>query len=208
MPKRTFHLKNDKQDTITVSWKLAWKQTQIFFNDNLIGSLDGEKELKKGKVFEIDDFRKLSIKLKGKVLPELELLINGKYIDGSPTDPTMQLKGVYTLILVLAGLSVLVGTITEVFQIEFLMNAGLGLGSIIVGTVMLGLGYWVSKRSMIALALVFLIIISDIVATFWMATQTHASGSQGIVLKIFFLIYMFKGFGAIRKLKQTTEYSK
>jgi hypothetical protein len=208
MPKRTFHLKNDKQDTITVSWKLAWKQTQIFFNDNLIGSLDGEKELKKGNVFEIDDFRKLSIKLKGKVLPELELLINGKYIDGSPTDPTMQLKGVYNLILVLAGLSVLVGTITEVFQVELLMNAGLGLGSIITGVVMLGLGYWVSKRSMIALALIFLIIISDIVATFWMATHTHASGSQGIVLKIFILIYLFKGFGAIKKLKQTTEYSK
>ena len=30
------------------------------------------------------------------------------------------------------------------------------------------------------------LLISDIVATFWMATQTHASGSQGIVLKIFF----------------------
>lgn len=208
MPKRTFLLKNDKQETITISWKIAWKQTQIFFNDNLIGTLDGEKELKKGNVFEIDDFRKLSIKLKGKVLPELEILINGKYIDGSPTDPSMQLKGVYNLILVLAGLSILIGTIAEIFQIELLLSIGLGLGSIIVGAVMLGLGYWVSKRSIIALALVFLIIISDIVTTFWMATQTHANGSQGIILKVFFLIYMFKGFGAIKKLKQTTEYAK
>ncbi|WP_047452068.1 hypothetical protein [Alistipes sp. ZOR0009] len=208
MPKKLFHLKNESLDAYVVSWNTKWEQTQVFFNDTLIGVVNGKEELKKGKSFEIEDFKTLTVKLTGGLIPELVLLINGKYIDGSPTDPALELKNVYNLIFTLSSLSIIVGVIVEIFQIDFLLNVGIGLGSIIYGLILFGLGYGVSKRLKGALILTFVVIILSIVLTLMAVKNSHTNPSSGITIKLFFLYYMFKGFAAIKKIKETTTYSE
>jgi len=203
MPSKTFHLAQDKQDSISISWKGVWKQVSITYNGQEVGSFNNQKELKTGNEFQLDAERKLSVKLSGQLFPELELLVNGQAIAGSPTDPNVQLKQVFNFSLGIGGLSLVVGLIAELFVIDFLLNIGIGLGSIIYGGLIILLAFGVKRKSIIALALIVGLIGLEIVGSVWIAAESQVNPTSGIVIKTFFLIFLFKGFGAIKKLKKT-----
>ena len=202
MPNKTFYLTPEKQESISIFWKGNWKQTSINFNGSEIGSFQNQKELKSGKDFELDSSRILSVKLKGQFYPELELLINGEVIAGSPSDPAIQLKQVVNYTIGFGSLSLIVGLIAELFAINILLNIGIGMGSIIFGAILIGLAFGVKRESMAALVLIFGLICLDIIGTFWLSAGSTGNPTNGILIKVFFLIFLFKGFGAIKQLKK------
>lgn len=64
MPVKTFFLSPEKKESITIKWKGSWKQTTITSEGNEIGAFKNQKELKQGNEFQLDEKRKLSVKLK------------------------------------------------------------------------------------------------------------------------------------------------
>lgn len=201
MPVKTFFLSSEKDESITVKWKGGWKQTTITSEGNEIGAFKNQKELKQGKEFQLDENRKLSVKLKGLIYPDLELLINGNVIEGSPADPKMQLKQVFNFAVSIGGLNVFVGLLSELLMLDFLLNIGIGIESIIYGGLIILLAFGVKKKSMISLVLIVGLIILDIIGSFWLSMDSDVNPTNGVVVKVFFLIFLFKGFGAIKKIK-------
>jgi hypothetical protein len=84
--------------------------------------------------------------------------------------------------------------IAWLFQIDFFVELGMGLYSIIVGVVYLLLAFFVQKRSMIAFILAMLLYGVDTILGL-----IGGSGS-GVIVRIFFMIIMWQGFGAIKDL--------
>lgn len=102
-------------------------------------------------------------------------------------------------------MSLAVGLLAEVFSVEFLRQIGLGWGSVVEGFIFLGLGIWVHKRqSVVGLALaVGLYALDMIVGIVTIASQPGTTSSGGgYIVKILFLVFMSRGFGAIRDLRR------
>jgi hypothetical protein len=205
MPKKTFNIDPEQTESIFMSWGMAWKNTTISFEGNQIGSFKNQKELKQGNEFQLDDTRKIKVKLSGLLHPELDISIDGVPIEGSPTNPYNQLKQLSKFAIILGGLSVIIGLLTEILNIQLLMNLGFGLGAIVVGTIVTALGFWVKKQSYIALSLLILIIFLDIVSVLYFASNStiDINPTNGILMKVFFIAYFLKGYSAIKKIKNT-----
>lgn len=203
MPKKTFYLNAEKTETINISWGFSWKNTSITYNGHEIGSFKNQKELKEGNEFMLDSSRILSVKLSGTISPELDISINNEPIEGSPTNPKHQLKQISNLAIGLGIFSIVIGLFSELLKIEILINLGFGIGSILIGGIVIGLGFGVRKHSLIALSLIFGIIILDIISSYYVAanSEIEINPTNGVVIKVFLLIYIFKGFSAIRKIK-------
>ena len=56
-------------------------------------------------------------------------------LPGSGSDPQQQLAGAWGVIFFIAGLNVLLGLVAFVFQIQFLLNLGIGIEAVATGGV-------------------------------------------------------------------------
>src|SRR5579871_4573277 len=137
MPKKTFYLDKDKTESLIVNWGFNWKNLILTLGEQVVGQVPNVKELRKGKTFTLPDNQVLSIRLKRKwvYIQELEILLNNKPIPGSGTDPHMQLKQVYYLLLFIGAFNFGLGLIALVTDIPILKTLGLGIGSIIIGLI-------------------------------------------------------------------------
>jgi len=111
-----------------------------------------------------------------------------------------QLKTAYGAIFFIAGLSIVVGITSELFQVEFLLQRGVGFFSILYGVLFLVLGFYVKRRSNIALGIAVGLYTLDAILSVIMFGITSSIGV--IMWRIFLLPLMIKGFGAISSLKQ------
>jgi MFS family permease len=205
MPTKKFTLKNGDADSfnIEISWKGLWKNTTVTCNGNEIGSFADQKELKAGKDFTLPDGGSLKVQLAQSFAnAELQVLRDGKPVAGSASDPVERLKVAYGVIFFVAGLSITVGLVAELFEVAFLLRLGIGVGAMISGAVMGVLGYFVTRRSMAALGLAIgLFALDGILSLVIVAQQGGRPSVGGIVFRVFLIIPMVKGFSAIRELK-------
>jgi len=211
MPSRTFALVKGGPKQLTVSWNYGWK--------NLVAQLDGKplltiptsKELKAGREVQVGDGQILNVQLKQEFFgTALSLSINGRPLPGSGNDPQTRLASAYGVIYFVGCLSILLGILTEVFSVQFLRAIGAGWESVLEGLVFLALALWVHKRqSLVALALaVGLYALDLIVGIAAMASQPGTTPpAGGLVIKILFLVFMSRGFGAIKELRREKEAS-
>lgn len=202
MPKKIYYLdSNNQKEAISISWKGVWKNILLTHNEIEIGTFKNQTELKKGKEFQLDEVRKLSVKMKKGMFPTLELLMNGEPVVGSPTDPKIQLKELTRFVFAIGTLNLIIGLLAELLDNDFLLNLGLGIFSMIYGVVIIALGFGVKKKSIVALGIIITLLILDIMASFWFALENSSNPTNGIVIKIFFIIFLVKGFRILKKIK-------
>ena len=167
MPKKEYYLDSHKTEKLTTEWKGIYKNFRVNYNDNEILQFDNKEALISGGEYKIDENRLLTVQIVKKKLTgaeNLEILINNEPIKGSSTDPFEIVKGVWGLLFVLAGLYFVLGLIAELFSIEFLLNLGMGIGTILVGIVYEVLGLLIkTKNSMIALIISILLLSADMI---------------------------------------------
>jgi len=189
---------------LEISWKGAWKDITIKFDDQVIGTLSGQKELKVGQQFTLPDGSALSVQLVQKLFSvELQVLRNGQPLPGSSSDPESRLKNAYGMVFFVAGLNLVLGVLAMLFQIEFLQALGIGLFSIIFGVVFLLLGFFVRRRSSIALILAIAIFALDgILGLVSSATNGVDPGVGGLLARVILIIPMIQGVPAIRDLRR------
>ncbi len=111
-----------------------------------------------------------------------------------------QLKTAYGAIFFIAGLSIVVGTVVELFRVEFLLQRGMDFFSILYGVLFLVLGFYVKLRSTISLGVAVVLYALDGILAVIVFGLTSSIGT--IMWRIFLLPLMIKGFGAISSLKQ------
>jgi len=202
MPRMKYALEKGRPPRLEVSWKgLGWKDFTIKLDGLEVGKIADKKELMEGREFALDKDTILKVQsVRTLSAYELQVLVNGQPVPGSSSDPNRRLAIAYGMVFFTAGLNVLLGLIAEMIRVDFLLNMGIGLGSILFGVLMGIMGVLVmTRQSSIALGIaVGLLIIDGIMGLI-------AGSFTGIVARIIFLIPMFGGFGAIRELKERSK---
>ena len=203
MPTQRYALESGGAKRLEVSWKGLWKNLAIKLDGNVVGTIAGQKELKAGQDLELPDGSVLHVQLVQKFSStELQILRNGEPLPGSASDPVQRLKTAYGMVFFVAGLNIVLGVIAGLFQVEFLYAIGIGWGSVVFGVIFLVLGFFVKRESMVALILAIVIFALDGIMGFFLAAQQGATPTSGIIARIFLLIPMVQGVGAIRAIKQ------
>ncbi len=204
MAKLMFALEPGGEKRLQVSWKGLYKETSVYFDDQLVGTIQGQKALTTGQDFTLIDGSTLHVQLVSKVFnTELQVLRNGQPLPGSASDPQARLKGAYTITYFIAGLNLVLGIVATLFQVELLLELGIGIYSILFGLIFLVLAIFVQRKSMAALIIAIILFIGDGVLGFVFAILAGAMPSTaGLFGRIILLIPMFMGIGAIKALKK------
>ncbi|MGC9396952.1 MAG: hypothetical protein ACP5J4_19070 [Anaerolineae bacterium] len=204
MAKLTYALEPGEPKRLELSWRGMYKDFTVKLDDEVVGELSGQKELKAERQFALPDGSSLSVQLVQKFSgAELQVLHDGKPLLGSSSDPESRLRNAYGMVFFVAGLNIVLGLIATLFQIEFLQSIGIGFFSIIFGLVFLVLGFLVRKSSMIALILTIGIFALDgILGVVFSVMAGVAPGVSGLLARVFMIIPMIQGIPAIRDLRR------
>ena len=125
---------------------------------------------------------------------------NGHPLPGSSSDPRTRLTQAYGTIFFFAGLSVVSGAIGVLFQLQSALSQGLSLFNIILGATYVFLALLVRQRgSVIALAVAVALSTLETLGDAY-DVFTGEGGFYWFMARIFLLVPMYRGFGAIRDL--------
>ena len=202
MPTREFSLEPDGPKRVKIEWKGMWKNIRVSFDDQPLGVIENQKALKAGADFGMPDGKTLHVELATGLQANLQVLLDGKPLPGSGNDPATQLKTAVGIVYFIAGLNVVVG-VAAMAGVGFLLEMGLGWPTVVEGTIIGGLGYWVQeRRSKAALIVVMALVAASGILSVMVATEAgHQPPIGGTVVRVLFLLFMFTGLKAIDKLE-------
>lgn len=206
MPKQTYALEPGGPKRLEISWKAFWKDTIIQLDGGPVGAIPDKKSLEAGQAFRLPDGSTLKVQLIQKFSTvELRVLRNDQPLPGSASDPQTMLKVAYGIVFFVAGLNILLGLVAVFFNVQLLVQIGIGLGSLLFGLAFLLLGFFIRRRSLVALILAILIFALDGIIGFLLAASQGNTSLAGIFFRIILLIPMFQGIGAIQALRKQGE---
>jgi len=202
MATKKYYLDDNKTDILQCSWGVNWKNFKIEYNNQIIVNNSDRKSLLNGITICLTPDKTLYAKLKQGLTQELELLINGQPIKGSATDPVQQIRLAFALTLIIGGINIFLGLLALITNNQMLLNLGLGMGSLVFGVVILVLAFGIKKEIAWAAFSVTGLLTIDIIISIYLSVNAGGNPSiAGIILRLFFIIYIYKGGQAIRKLK-------
>jgi len=206
MPKQSYALETGGEKRLDISWKGMFKNVDVVLDGQSIGVIPDQKTLMQGQEFPLEDGSILKVQLKRNVTAsELQVTRNGQPLPGSSSDPNTRHKNAYIIVYFIAGLNLVLGLLAGVFNVAFVQSLGIGFASIILGLIYLVLGFFVQKKSSLALILaIFLFITDSFLGLVLTVSQGGNPGFAGILVRILFLIPLFQGMPAIKALKAKT----
>jgi uncharacterized membrane protein len=128
---------------------------------------------------------------------------------------TMKSSGVFSknnavgVLQIYGGLNIIIGILSMIFQIQVLRDMGIGVIQLIVGVVLLILGYFIGKNSLIALFAAIVIILGNVASLIYSYFGTGTSINNnlfGVVLAgivhIYILSVLFSAIKNIQRIKK------
>jgi hypothetical protein len=208
MPKQQLALEAGGAKRLEISWGMNFKNVSVKLDGREVGTIPDQKALKEGRSFTLDDGSSLQVQLvRSAMSQELQVLRNGKPLPGSATDPEKKLSTAYTIIFFVGGLSLVIGLLAEIANVDFLRSLGAGWFTVVVGVIFIGLGFLVKRR--IILALYAAIVLYALDLGLLVMTAVSVPGGRppvsGIVLHVIFLIFMYQGVGALQELNRQAK---
>ena len=201
MPSKQFTIDSSGIKRLEISYKGYYKNFTVAVDGKPLGTILNDKELEKGKSFSLPDKSVLDFKL---IKQELVILKNGKPLPGTAADPVEILKVTSFFIMFLGGINVCAGLLEILFTFSFLTEAGIGIFSIAVGVIVTALGYFVKRKSIIALTIAIAILCADILFTFIFGISVNSRPDIAVIgAKVILLLPCLRGFKAIKALKHT-----
>jgi hypothetical protein len=203
MPKIKYAIGKGGSKRLEISWKGNFTEFTIRLDGNLIGSINDREQLEAGQEFHLEDGSSIKIQLpRRSILSYPQVLINSQTIHPSGLEPTKRLSNAYKLIFILAGANLAVGIIL-LYRTGLQKYFALSLRSLVAGGIFLLLAFLVMRRSIIALAAAVGILNIDLIlAVIFPPELPKFILIAAVVFRIFILLVMIQGFGAIKALKQ------
>lgn len=203
MPQRIFYIDEAKQNCLSASWRYNWSNFELRFQDEVICSFVTKQELEAGRQFVMPDGHLLSVRLRGSLQPELELLRDGLTLPAKTTDSGSKQSIVLQVALVLAILNITGGIAAVATQSDILLSIGFGYGSMAIGVVYVLLAWGIRLLSSYAVYAIAALISLDIMLLFVFTAMMDGPTSpvSGILIKLFLVYAYIKGVKAIKKLK-------
>jgi hypothetical protein len=205
VPKKSFAIEAGGEKRLEISWEGMYRDVKVSLDGNSIGVIHERKALVAGEEFALPDGSILKIQLVRVFIErELHLLRNGQPLPGSASDPQTRLKNAYHIIFEAAGVFIISSLPAILFRFRILPLIGNGfvLG-MILGLVLIPLGFFVRQKSVIALSLA-IAVVSGVgilgLYLFLLGSISIVGAVTSIYLTLCFLGPMFPGFGAIKVL--------
>ena len=204
MPSKTYYLDAAKTEALTAKWGLFFKNVEILYNGQSLGTVPSKQALEQGYEFSLPDGRRLVAQLTRSLhQQELELRLGGQPVPGSATDPHERLRQAWYTLLFIGGLNLVLGLVAVWQQVEVLQNLGIGWGSVIEGLLYAGLGWWGYKRlAPAAFAIAGVLFVLD--GVLMIGASVSAGGNPGIgglFMRFFLTVLIYRGFQAARHLR-------
>lgn len=219
MPTRRYALNRGESKRLELISSVRWTPLTIRLDGQEVGSIQTMEQLKNGKTFLLSDSSKLRVELAKR---QLLVMRNGLPVPGSSSDPLIRLRGSYGCLFTLGGLVTLVGlglmilaitqsadslsSANETFTERY--GAGildLGIGLLVFGGVYLLLGFFVQRRSKVALGIAVGLVGINLALNSLALLLGNCSVIAGLPLQIGVLITLWRGFDAIRKLQDEQD---
>ncbi len=203
MASKTYYLDANRTQDLKVSWGMLWRNFTVAYQGQEVGRLSSSNELKEGVLFTLPDGRELSARLRSSMgQQQLELLLEGRPLAGSATDPQEQFRqGRYMLWLV-ATLNIGLGLIAELGQVDSLQELGMGYGTVGFGALFIGLEWWArTKKTPLAFYLAIGLLVLDVMITLAMAPKS--AGGGGWFLRFIICMVLYRGAVAAKSLAST-----
>jgi len=205
MPKLAFALEEGGEKRLEVLWKglYKYKDITVSLDGAQVGIIPDHKALLAGQEFQLIDRSIIRVQLVQKFeTKELQVFRNGQPLPGSSSDPQTRLKSAYQIVYFIAAFNIILGVVAFIYNSAALQRVGYGFSSVLVGLVYLTLGFFVQRKSNLALIVVIaLFIVDGLLAFYYSALRGSHVGGEMIMIRVLFLIPMFQGVGAIRTLK-------
>ncbi|HMB24433.1 MAG TPA: hypothetical protein VKP08_16435 [Anaerolineales bacterium] len=209
MPKRAFALEESGEKRLEISWKsiFKFKDITVSLDGAPIGVIPDQKALLAGQEFQLTDRSIIKVQLVRKFeSAELQVFRNGQPLPGSASDPQTRLKSAYLVVYFIAAFNILLSLFAILYNSASLQRAGFSIGSLLEGLVYLVLGFFIQRKSSIAMILAIVLFVADGIFAFYFGALRGANLSgEAIMIRIFFLIPMFQGIGAIKTLKTNKQ---
>lgn len=143
------------------------------------------------------------------IFPHLQIYKDGWPVHSQGFEPAQQLSYAYKFIFLIGGMNLAFGLSGILFRTALWNLPPAGLLSVVLGGFFLVLGFFVMRRSIIALSIAAGILALDVVLTIIFPPNLPRFALViGIIFRIFVLLAMAQGFGAIQALKQSKPCSK
>lgn len=204
MPVHTYPLERGGPKLVEVSWKGFYRNMIILYEDKELGAISGRAELKQGKCFVLPTGDELCIRLVNSFMAsELHVLLNGKPLPGSGSDPWQQLKICAGSLYFFAAVSFLFGALSAMGNAAISPGAAIAMG---VGLLFAVLGWLVSKASLAALIVSIVIVLLNAVLLIALPLINDQSPRYGwFVFYMLMIIPLFRGFSAIREVQASNR---
>lgn len=180
------------------------EQIHVLLDRSMLGTLSGEEAQLTGRVFPLPDGSTLKVQL---VYSQVQVLRNGQALLPTSINPAATQKldlppktmgrfraacgGVFFI----GGVNVLLGIVFAFSQSQALAQQVPPVGLIIVGGIFLLLGFFVARKSSVALGIAIAIYSLDGLLSLLQGNFTS------IVFHIVLIVWMARGFAAIRALR-------
>jgi hypothetical protein len=205
MAKYKFALDKGGPKRLELDYSLGFKNLKVRVDGREVGVIQTKKEWEQGRSFKLADGSTLNVQLtKSGLSTGLTVLRDGWPVPGSNTDPYKRLSEAYSAAFFVAFVNLAIGLGGVLFQVDFLLELGLGWFSVIFGLVFVGLGFGIRAKSKLALGAALAILVLDSALTVYATLLGGFGGTpyvSGIFVRIAILWMLWRGFDAISMLE-------
>lgn len=202
MPSKTFALREGGPNEVEIAWQGNWQEVRVLHEGRLLGTIADMNALKQGAQFRLPDATMLGVKLSAGFSTELRLTRDGAPLPTGAPAAAKTLKEVVGLLWFLAAGNALAGLVAHLGKVEWLAQAGFGLGSVVAGVVLGGLAWLVQGRSKAALGLAVGFLALDLVFSLVVASRNGLHPNVGaLTTRVLFMGILLRGFGALTALR-------
>ena len=201
MAKKKYLIDGNADKELMFRWNAGWRSTEVFWNQEQIVAF-GKEEIRTGANIDIPGIGQLELKLEKGIFTYLSSKIDGKHIPNSMGDPKYMLRQIFILMLVLGIINISIGLAL------FFLNknndiAQFGLINAALGGIQILLGYGILKAIFPALIAAVILMGADMVITVIYSGENTSSG--GVFIKLFFMIFILRGFKAFKEKRRIEE---
>ena len=192
---------------LELSWSGNWENLKVLYKGELLGVVTTKNEFLEGRRFDLPNGRVLSMRLSTKYFESgIFLDVDGEPLPRSAGDPEIKIEIAVILTFFLGSVSLVLGLIFEVFQIEVLKKVAVSGINILVGGLLFILAGFILWRHRWALVLTIIILILEaLVGTFLAVSNDQEPNISALAFLKIFLLPLLKALGFLNKINKNKE---